>query len=127
LSPAGRVLLWVALLGNLLMAAAGIHSLFSAAVQGDFYLAGAFRTALAALNIAALFKRTWASLFWLPLLFNAMSVVLVALNVVLLVRLRDSMTPEAAALAQSSIVRSAPIALLCLLTIVVVVVNRGKS
>jgi hypothetical protein len=117
----------VALVGNLLMAAAAIQSLFSAAVQGDFYWVGALRTALAALNIASLFKRTWALLFWLPLLFNAMSAMLVALNVVLLVRLRDGMAPEAAALAQSSIVRSAPIALLCLLTIVVVVVNRGKS
>src|SRR5262249_54024985 len=127
LSPAGRILLWVAFAGNVLMAAAAIPSLFAAAMEGDFYWAGAFRTALAALSIAALFKRTGALLFWLSVLFNAMSAVLVALNVVLVIRLRDGMAPEAAVLAQSSMLRSAPVALLWLLTIVVVVTNRGKA
>jgi len=109
------------------MAAAAVPSFFAAAMQGDFYWVSAFRTALAALSIASLFKRTGALLFWLSVIFNAISALLVALNVVLLIRLRDSMAPEAGALAQSSLARSAPIALLCLLTIVVVFVNRGKS
>jgi hypothetical protein len=127
LSRAGRALLWLAFSANLLMALVSISPLFAAAAEGDFYWQKAVRISLAALSIASLLRRTAAALFWLSVVLNSLFAVLVLFNVAMLLSLHDTMPADAADLAQASIVSAIPMGLVCLLTVVVVVMNRGKA
>jgi hypothetical protein len=128
LSRAGRALLWLAFSTNLLMAITSISPLFAAAAaEGEFYWQKAVRIALAALSIASLFQRTAAAIFWLSVVLNSLFAALVLFNVAMLMSLRDRMSADAAGHAQAAIVAAIPMGLVCLLTVVVVVLNRGRS
>jgi hypothetical protein len=127
LSRAGRALLWLAVGGNLLMAAASIHAIFVGIADGYWHWPNAIRLSLAALNIAALFKRSAAVLLWLSAVPNALFAVAVALSIAALIAFRDGMAPDAAELAQAATMRAVAVGLLCLFTVVTVVMNRGRS
>jgi len=128
LSRAGRVLLWLAFAGNALLAGYSIYLAMRLISLDLRYLwPGALRISLAALSISALFRRNSAALFWLAAIVNALFAAAVALNVVLLISHRGRMAPEAAAMAETAIMGAVPVGLLCLLTMLTLVMNRGKS
>jgi hypothetical protein len=127
LSRTGRALLWLAFSGNLLMVAASIFPRFAVASDWDISWANVLPISLAALSIASLFQRTATALFWLSAVVNSMLAVVVAVNVIALISLGDRVPADAAPHAQAAIVALSPIGLLCLLTVVTLVVNRGRS
>ena len=127
LSRAGRALLWLAVAGNVLMAADSIQAHFAALSGGYWHWPNVIRLSLAALNIIALFKRASAVLFWLSAVLNAVLAVAVALSVAALMAFRDEVPGDAADVARAALMRAVPVGLLCLVTVVTMVMNRGKS
>lgn len=127
LSRAGRALLWLAVAGNVLMAADSIQAHFAALSGGYWHWPNVIRLSLAVLNIVALLKRASPVLFWSAAVLNAVFALAVALSVTALMAFRDEVPGDAVDLAQAALLRAVPVGLLCLLTVVTVVMNRGRA